>query len=73
MKGLAKPYRIEAREYSTFDEANEWAEQESYRTGRSVYIWYAPKRTVTEVNVKWKRREIAERYGLTWVENPHFG
>ena len=73
MKGLAKPYRIEAREYSTFEEANCWAEQESYRTGRSVYIWFAPKRTVTEVNVKYKRREISERYNLTWVENPHFG
>lgn len=73
MKGLAKPYRIEAREFADFDTANEYAEQESYRTGRSVYIWFAPKRTVTEVNVKYKRKEISERYNLTWVENPHCG
>jgi hypothetical protein len=70
MKDQPGPYRIEARDFPDYDTAERWAEQESYRTGKSVYVWYQPKRTVTEINVKYKRREIAERYNLTWVENP---
>ena len=70
MLDLPGPYRIEARHFPDYATAEAWAEVESYRTGKSVYIWYTPRRTVTEINVKYKRREIAERYDLTWVENP---
>lgn len=70
MLDLPGPYRIEARDFADWATAEAWAEQESYRTGKSVYVWYAPKRTVTEINVKYRRREIQQKYNLTWVENP---
>lgn len=62
-----KPYQIEARGFDTFELAETWAEQESYRTGRPVHIWNTRKRTVTEVNVRYRRREVAQKYGFEYV------